>query len=62
MNRLNKTISDLSLYIREMKKMMKDCSPRQREDLNQILKSLIKLLVGFRKGTRMGEYRSPFDL
>lgn len=52
---LNETIKDFKFYLEEIKKMTKKCSPEQKAHLNAVLSSLLTLLVGFRKGTHMGE-------
>lgn len=35
--------------------MTKNCSPEQKKHLANVLGTLLTLLVGFRKGTHMGE-------
>lgn len=54
-DRLHKTIEDFKVYLDGIERMAKKCSPEQRADLNQVLTSLLVLLVGFKKGTHLGE-------
>lgn len=52
---LGQTIKDFQFYLGEIKTMTKNCSPEQKKHLANVLGTLLTLLVGFRKGTHMGE-------
>ncbi len=52
---LKQVIKDFKYYLGEMEKLTKNCSPEQKEHLREVLASLLILLVGFKKGTHMGE-------
>ena len=52
---LKQTIKDFRFYLAEIEKMTAKCTPEQKEHLSVVLGSLLILLVGFKKGTHMGE-------
>ena len=52
---LHQVIKDFKYYLDGIEKMTKKCSPEQKAHLANILGSLLTVLVGFRKGTHMGE-------
>lgn len=50
-----KVIKDFKDYLTGIEKLSKRLNPSQKRDLERILSSLLTLLVGFKKGSHLGE-------
>lgn len=59
--KVGKTIDDFRAYLAEFKRMAKGLSPDQTAQLNQILISLMVLLVSLRQASHLGEATIDLD-
>lgn len=57
---LQRTFKDLQGYLGEMAKLAKGLDEKQTDQLNEVIRSIIVLLVAFRQSSRLGDVESPF--
>lgn len=60
MKEIKKTVKDLQTYVGQMGELAEKLDEKQQTQLNEILRSLLILLVSLRKSSHLGEFSINF--